>query len=109
MKRFFVARSGQKQCDLSQLVKSFADQLLKLLNKATLGPGDVPIIMEELKDDNPYGEYSDVIQTALDKYMLSGDHQDESESANQSATKQILQNWWSYPTADEWAICTVPK
>ena len=109
MKRFFVARSGQKQCDLSQLVKSFADQLLKLLNKATLGPGDVPIIMEELKDDNPYGEYSDVIQTALDKYMLSGDHQDESESANQSATKQILQNWWSYPTADEWAIVLCPN
>ena len=106
VKRFVDARSSHASCDLSQLEKSFADQLLKLVGKASLGPGDVAAIMEELCKDNPYGTFSTQIIEALDKHMLSAECEEAPES--ESSTKQMLKNWWMFLIAIEWAILMDP-
>ena len=107
VKRFVNARSSHASCDLSQLEKSFADQLLKLVGKASLGPGDVAAIMEELCTENPYGTFSTQIIEALDKHMLSAECEEAPES--ESSTKQMLKNWWMFLIALEWAILMDPQ
>lgn len=107
VKRFVNARSSHASCDLSQLEKSFADQLLKLVGKASLGPGEVAAVMEELCKENPYGTHATQIIEALDKHMLSAECEEAHES--ESSTKQMLKNWWMFLIAFEWAILMDPQ
>ena len=107
VKRFVAARSSHASCDLSQLEKSFADQLLKLIGKSSLVPSDVAVLMEVRCTDNPYGELSTQIIEALDKHTFAAEGEVALEA--ESSTKQMLQQWWSYLDADEWAIMDDPQ
>ena len=107
VKRWVKARTSHASCDLRQLEKSFADQVLKLVRKANLGPGDVVAVMEELGKDNPYGTFSKQIIEALDKHMFSAEGEEAPEA--ESSTKQMLKNWWMFLIAIEWAILMGPR
>jgi len=106
VKRFISARASHSACDTSQLEQSFAEQVIKLISKASLNASEVASIMEELSTDNPYGSHNAKVIETLDKHMFTA-HAEGEESAAGTAdniTRQMLKNWWSYFTATEWAI-----
>lgn len=111
VKRFWSARKSHANCELDQVRKSFADQLLKLIGKAKLTTWDVAAITEELQADDaglcPYGEHCTDILDALDKLVVTplDQNPDDAEAiADTSAGKQMLQHWYAYPTVAEWSI-----
>ena len=110
VKRFMSARSTHSSCDLSQLVDSFAAQLLKLIGKTHLGPGEVAAVMEELSTNNPYGStHTDSIIKSLDKHMVDSQDHEHDGTENAVSGKQMLHHWWTYPTASDWTVLLDPQ
>ena len=95
VKRVWSARRSHANCELDQVRKSFADQLLKLIHKTKLTTWEVAAVTEELQADDgecsPYGQHCTDILSALDKLVIKPLDEladDAAETAEKTAGRQ---------------------
>lgn len=106
VKRFVSARSKHPSADLSQMMKSFCEKLVKLINTHTITPGEIGIIMQELENSPYTDDHTAAIISCLDQKMLQAVDGDKSHEAKKlddpNSGKCKLYTWWNYFTQPDW-------
>ena len=106
-RRFVAARAKHnQQVDLTQIVKSFADKLTKLINFHTLSAAEISVVMQEL-EASPYTvEQTTALISGLDDKMISTLSADQPMKAKEAhdgtGAKSRLTQWWNYFCEADW-------
>jgi len=112
VRRFVSARSKHPNVDLTQMMKSFGEKLIKLISKHSITSVEIGIIMHEL-EDSPYSDnYTVSIISCLDEKMLQvvDDKEHEAKKSDDpNSAKCKLHTWWNYFTKSDWLLLKDPS